>query len=112
MTAPLYLEIKAALELKILSGRAPSGQKLPSIRVLADRRHVNGNTVQRALAELRKTGLVTSRCGKALRVVSDTEQIIRRRQEKASAAVRNCIRQRKHLGHTREEIKTLIFAGI
>ena len=35
MTTPLYLEVKAALELEILSGCIPPGQKLPSIRVLA-----------------------------------------------------------------------------
>lgn len=112
MTAPLYLEIKAALELEILSGRIPPGQKLPSIRILADRHHVNGNTVQRALAGLRETGLVTGNRGEALRVLADTGQIIRRRQEKASATVRDCIRQLKHLGYTSEEMKTLIFTSI
>lgn len=65
-----------------------------------------------ALAGLRETGLVTGSRGEALRVLSDTEQIMRRRQEKASAAVRDCIRQLKHLGYTSEEMKTLIFASI
>lgn len=66
----------------------------------------------RALAGLRETGLVTGSRGETLRVLADTEQIIRRRQEKASATVRDCIRQLKHLGYTSEEIKTLIFASI
>ncbi len=35
MTTPLNLEVEATLELEILSGRIPPGQKLPSIRVLA-----------------------------------------------------------------------------
>lgn len=112
MTAPLYLEVKAALELEILSGRIPPGQKLPSIRILADRHHVNSNTVQRALAGLRKTGLVTGCRGEAQRVLANVEPIMRRRQEKASAAVRDCIRQLKRLGYTSEEIKALIFASI
>ena len=112
MTTPLYLEVKAAIELEILSGRIPPGQKLPSIRILADQHSVNSNTVQRALAGLRETGLVTGSRGEALRVLADTEQITRRRQEKAIAIVRDYIQQLKHLGYTSEEMKTLIFASI
>jgi len=72
----------------------------------------NGNIFQRALAGLRETELVTGSRGEALRVLADTEQIIRRRQEKASATVGDCIRQLKHLGYTSEEMKTLIFDSI
>ena len=72
MTTPLYLEVKAALELEILSGCIPPGQKLPSIRVLAGQW---------------ETGLVTGRRGEALQVAPDAEQITYRRQEKATADV-------------------------
>lgn len=112
MTTPLYLEVKAAMELEILSGRIPPGQKLPTMRVLSERYRINGNTVQRALAGLRETGLVTGGRRETMRVTSDTVRITFHRQEKATTLIRKCIRQLRELGYTSEEIKSLIYIGV
>ena len=97
MTTPLYLAVKAALELEILSGCIPHGQKLPSIRVLAGQW---------------ETGLVTGRRGEALQVAPDAEQITYRRQEKATALAQECIRHLRLLGYYSKEMKTLIFTSV
>lgn len=89
-----YLEIKAKIETDLLSGRILPGQKLPTIRLLAERYRANGGTVLRALLELRETGLVTGR------------------RERAAVLTRKCIRQLKDLGCTSEEIKAIVFANV
>lgn len=112
MTTPLYLEIKVKIETDLLSGRILPGQKLPTIRLLAERYRANGGTVLRALLELRETGLVTGRRGRTMTVTSDAELILLRRRERAAVLMRKCIRQLKDLGCTSEEIKAIIFANV
>ncbi|MBS5670654.1 MAG: hypothetical protein ACLU9S_07455 [Oscillospiraceae bacterium] len=97
MTTPLNLEVEATLELEILSGRIPPGQKLPSIRVLAGQW---------------ETELVTGRRSEALRVAPDAEQITYRRQEKATALAQECIRHLRLLGYYSKEMNTLIFTSV
>lgn len=112
MTTPLYLEIEARLETELLSGCIPPGQKLPTIRVLAERYRVNDGTVQRALLALRETGLVTGRRGRTMAVTSDEALILLRRRERTAALMRECIRQLRELGCTSEEIRVIIFANV
>lgn len=105
--------IRKILEFEILSGRIQPGQELPSIRVLSERHHVNGNTVQHALARLRRASLVVKpRRGEPLRVTSDTKLIDALRQEKIEDLIGGCIRQLRLLGYSTEEIKTLLFDRI
>lgn len=53
----LYLDVRN----KILSGEFPSGEKLPSKRVMADKRGVSLITVERAYAMLEDEGYISSR---------------------------------------------------
>ena len=108
MFTPLYLEIRAALEFEILSGRIQPGQEIPSLRALAEQYHVNGSTARYALAGLRRAALVIKpRRGEPLRVTSDTELIASLRQKKIDELTEKCIRQLKLLGCS-AEIKTLL----
>ena len=58
---PIYQQIIEKVETEIASGRYQPGQQLPSVRELALEAGVNPNTMQRALSELERGGLVTSR---------------------------------------------------
>ena len=59
---PIYLQIAEKIELEICSGVYQPGDKIPSVRELAQEVGVNPNTMQRALAELeRKQIIVTFR---------------------------------------------------
>ena len=56
--APIYLQIVNTLKRNIASGAYPPGSRLPSVRDLALEAGVNPNTMQRALSELERSGLV------------------------------------------------------
>lgn len=45
---PIYIQLVEQLELYIISGKIPPGEKLPSVRDLALTTKVNPNTMQRA----------------------------------------------------------------
>ena len=105
----LYLQITQKIEAAILSGRIQPGQRLPAIRELASYAQVNPNTVQKAVSELKRMGLVeASRSGQTARVTPDTLLIQRRRQEKALEQVRRLKIQLLTLGYQETEITDLV----
>lgn len=55
---PIYLQIVEQFKQSILSGEAEPGEKLMTVRELAADAGVNPNTMQRALAELERDGLM------------------------------------------------------
>lgn len=57
---PIYTQLVEQITLKIVSGEYKIGEKLPSVRDLASEATVNPNTMQKALAELERVGLVYS----------------------------------------------------
>ena len=57
---PIYTQIIDEMTMRIASGAYQPGEKLPSVRDLAMDAGVNPNTMQRALAELERRGLVFS----------------------------------------------------
>ena len=57
---PIYTQIIDEMTMRIASGAYQPGEKLPSVRDLAMGAGVNPNTMQRALAELERRGLVFS----------------------------------------------------
>jgi DNA-binding transcriptional MocR family regulator len=65
---PLYLQIKAALREKILSGELPPYYRLPPDRHLAAKLGVNRSTVVNAYRELKAEGLVESHVGRGTTV--------------------------------------------
>ena len=58
---PIYLQIINGLQREIASGAYPPGSRLASVRELALEAGVNPNTMQRALAELERQGLICNR---------------------------------------------------
>ena len=58
--APIYAQLILQIKVGIVSGAFPPGERLPSVRDLATEAGVNPNTMQRALTELERDGLVYS----------------------------------------------------
>ncbi len=54
----VYLQLVDVIKQKIMSGEYQPGQRLPSVRELAADAAVNPNTMQRALTELEREGLL------------------------------------------------------
>ena len=57
---PIWVQLADVFRRRIVSGQWPPGTKVPSVRELAADTGVNPNTVQRALAELDRTGLTSA----------------------------------------------------
>ena len=57
---PIYTQLIQQVTLAILSGTFPCGGRLPPVREMAAEAGVNPNTMQRALTELERDGLVYS----------------------------------------------------
>ena len=57
---PIYSQLVDKIKLAIVSGALPPGERLASVRDLATEAGVNPNTMQRALQELEREGLVFS----------------------------------------------------
>ena len=57
---PIYLQIMERIQKDIVSGVYPPGSRIPSVRELALEAAVNPNTMQKALSELERCGLVYS----------------------------------------------------
>ena len=60
---PIYEQVVAQVRALVAGGRLPAGQRLPSVRGLAEQLLINPNTVARAYRELERDGVVVSRQG-------------------------------------------------
>ncbi len=57
---PIYLQIMEQIKTQIAIGELKPGQKMPAVRELAVEAGVNPNTMQKALSELEREGLLYS----------------------------------------------------
>jgi DNA-binding transcriptional regulator YhcF (GntR family) len=89
---PVGLQLTLRLRALIATGRLPAGERLPSVRQLAEWAGVNLNTVRGVYAGLEAGGLVASRHGRgtfvaaAVRAAPELEQIAAEAIGKAEAA--------------------------
>ncbi len=61
---PIYRQLIDQIRLVVLRGRLTPGDRLPSVRSLAQRLVINPNTVARAYGELARDGVIESQQGK------------------------------------------------
>ena len=73
---PIYLQLMERIQHDIVSGTYQPGDKLPSVRDLAVDAAVNPNTMQKALSELERCGLVYSQRTSG-RFITDNADLIR-----------------------------------
>ena len=106
--APIYTQLIAQIKRGIVTGAFPAGGRLPSVRDLATEAGVNPNTMQRALAELERSGLVYSQ-RTAGRFVTEDGEIIRAAKESlAREHIKRFLAAMADLGYSREEIVSLL----
>ena len=105
---PIYSQLTQRLTEAIVSGIYAPGEKLPSVRDLALEAGVNPNTVQRALADLERDGLVYSQRTAGRFVTDNKNMIVNARLRLADERVAAFLRSMKTLGCDREEVLSLI----
>ena len=72
----IYLQIADNISEKILEGKYPPGEKVPSVRDLAMEIGVNPNTIMRTYAELQSRGIIENKRGVGYFVSTDAKNII------------------------------------
>lgn len=105
---PLYKQIVYETESSVLSGEFQPGNKIPSVRVIAAKYHVNPNTAQRAARDLKRTGLFISRRGNGMTVTENMDFICRFREERAEKIMRSFLKEMELLGFTHAQIREMI----
>ena len=106
--APIYSQLTAQITVGIVSGAFPPGERLPSVRDLATEAGVNPNTMQRALTELERLGLVFSQRTAGRFVTEDETMINAAKRSLAEEQIRSFLAAMVRLGYGREEIMTLV----
>lgn len=109
---PIYLQIIERVQMDIITGRYQPGDKLPSVRDLAQEAAVNPNTMQKALSELERSGLIYSQRTSGRFITEDKELIHQMKKELAAAEVSAFVAHMKQLGITPEEIRQLLAEAI
>ena len=101
---PIYSQLVEQIKIKIISGEWELGGRLSSVRELAEQAGVNPNTMQRALAELERDGLVHSKITSGRFVTEDEDMIKGVREAVAAENIAAFMESMKRLGFTESEI--------
>ena len=72
---PVYQQIRTLIRGAVVTGELSPGQRIPSVREIAASAQVNPNTVQRALSELERDGLLISG-GTSGRTVTEDKKVL------------------------------------
>ena len=81
-TKGIFLQIADSISEKVMEGKFPPGEKIPSVRDLALEMGVNPNTVMRTYSELQTRGIIDNKRGLGYYVSSDAVGIIRQWKKK------------------------------
>lgn len=105
---PIYLQLKEQLLLQIVSGKYPAGAKLPSVRDLAAEASVNPNTLQKALSELEREGLVYTQRTSGRFVTEEENMILQAKNTMALEQIDQFLNKMAGIGFSKEETLALI----
>jgi DNA-binding transcriptional regulator YhcF (GntR family) len=103
----IYLQIADNLSEKVIEGKYPPGEKIPSVRDLATDIGVNPNTVMRTYTELQSRGIIENKRGIGFFVSEQAMNIIHewKRKEFFENELPLIIYKMKILGITLNEIE-------
>ena len=105
---PIYSQLVDKIKLAIVSGALPPGERLASVRDLATEAGVNPNTMQRALQELEREGLVFSQRTAGRFVTEDIKVIDEIKKTLAKGQIESFLKAMKDLGYDRQGIIDLL----
>ncbi len=106
-TKGIFLQIADSISEKVVEGKYPPGEKIPSVRDLAAEMGVNPNTVMRTYSELQTREIIDNKRGVGYYVSADAVEIIRKwkRKEFFEIELPLIVRQTRILDITLDELK-------
>ncbi len=105
---PIYLQLMDVFKVAIVSGELPKGERLESVRDLAIVAKVNPNTMQKALSELERIGLVRTERTSGRFITDDEELILSMKNEIAEKEISVFLEKMKSIGISKESVIKLI----
>ncbi|GIP19527.1 GntR family transcriptional regulator [Paenibacillus montaniterrae] len=105
---PIYVQIMSYLKKQIVAGKLRSGDKIPSVRELAQELQINPNTVQRTFSELEREGIVETKRGLGRYVTSEESKIMEIKKEMAGELIDHFIQGMRELGFASSEIISIV----
>ena len=105
---PIYAQILERIQMQIVAGMYQPGTKIPSVRELAADAGVNPNTMQKALSELERSGLIITLRTSGRVVTEDLEMIMETRNQLAKEQIEDFMKRMEDLGFERKEIIDLL----
>ncbi|MGN1334862.1 MAG: GntR family transcriptional regulator [Anaerovoracaceae bacterium] len=101
---PIYVQIMNSVKGAIAAGELAPSERVPSVRDLARDFEVNPNTMQRALNELEREGLLIAERTSGRFVTSDKELINKLKTEMAAMTADNFRKEMAALGFSDDEM--------
>lgn len=105
-TLPIYFQIMNDIKTNIIIGKLKEGEKIPSIRNYCTYYEVTSLTMQRAMTELEKEGILSTKKGIGSFVMNGISQKLKEQISKEK--VKHFIMEMKNLGFNNEIIVNLI----
>lgn len=107
---PVYMQIMEHIRGAILAGEFPPGSRIPPVREFAAQAQVNPNTMQRAMLELEREGLLVTDGTVGRYVTQNAAVLDDMRKTATDAIIRAAAAQFKALGLTMAEAGQMLLA--
>ncbi len=105
---PIYQQLVEQLTERIVSGGLRAGDKVPPVRELATEAGVNPNTMQRALADMEREGLLYTNRTSGRYVTEDSMLIEKVREQIADERIAAFLTGMRQLGFSAQEVAALL----
>lgn len=105
---PIYSQVVAQIKAGIASGAISPGDRIPSAREMAADAGVNPNTIQRAMQELERDGVIYTQRTAGRFVTDDIDLIATMKHQLADDKIRQFLHTMAELGFTEEETVKMI----
>lgn len=108
LSRPLYEQVLNQIRNSIAKGEIALGEKVPSVRELAQALKINPNTVMRAYQELERDGLTETRRGQGTFITTDAGKVEAVRRQLAERAVDEFFEKMRGLGYEWKDIERML----
>ena len=104
----IYGQLVQTIRQRIVTGFYQPGERIDSVRELAEQAGVNPNTMQRALTELEREGVLRSERTSGRYVTEDREMIQAMRAASAEEVLTEFLKEMQALGYSEKEIQAIV----
>ncbi|MGI8907487.1 MAG: GntR family transcriptional regulator [Candidatus Sumerlaeaceae bacterium] len=103
---PIYLQVVQQVKHRVATGALKAGERLPSVREIAEQLQVNPNTIAKAFSELERQGVVETRRGSGTFVAESGTTLSRaERRRLVGEACDRTATEAYHLSWPAEDLK-------